>query len=215
MTIFAYLRVSTDKGQTTENQKKQIRDKGYAVADGNFYADDGVSGTIKALERPAFKQMMAVLQQGDSVIVTMLDRLGRNAIDILSTVEAFKAMGVSLEVMQLGADLTGPAGKMITHIFACMAEMERDNIVTRTKSGLARTKAQGTKLGQPLKIHPTLLRKLCQEKEDGATLDDLAKKYKVPRNSIARNISKWKDSMEAYEEEFEARKKQYKGNKAA
>jgi DNA invertase Pin-like site-specific DNA recombinase len=104
---------------------------------------------------------------------------------------------------------------MALGVFAVFAENERLSIIERTRNGIARTKAQGTKLGQPLKISPIILRKLCEEKEYGASLDTLSSKYNVPRNSIARNVAKWKDNMEAYELEFNARMEQYEGKKAA
>jgi DNA invertase Pin-like site-specific DNA recombinase len=213
MATYGYLRVSTDN-QNTENQKKIIQDAGFAVD--HWYYENGVSGSTSAQKRTEFSSMIKNAKTGDTVICTAIDRLGRSASDILNSVDMFKDKGIKLRIVQFDSiDITSAVGRMILTCMSAMAELERNLIVERTKAGLSRTKSQGTKLGQPLKIHPTLLRKLCQEKEDGATLDELTKKHNVPRNSIARNIGKWKDKLEDYEEEFNARKEQYKEKKAA
>lgn len=211
--IYAYIRVSTDN-QTTDNQRKLIQDAGFTVD--AWYSENGVSGSTKAQSRVEFSKMLAEAKAGDTVICTAIDRLGRSATDILQSVDMFKDKGIKLRIIQFDSiDITSAVGRMILTCMSAMAELEKNLLVERTVAGLARTKAQGTKLGQPLKISPTILRKLCEEKEYGASLDTLSRKYNIPRNSIARNIAKWKGNMEAYEQEFNARMEQYEGKKAA
>src|ERR1700741_528568 len=113
MATYAYLRVSTSCfDQTTDNQRKVILDLGFSVD--KFFSEDGVSGSVAALERPEFYQMMKVCVAGDTVICTMVDRLGRNASDILHTVDEFKRLGIRLRVTQFdGIDVTSSTGKMI------------------------------------------------------------------------------------------------------
>ncbi|MDD3352905.1 recombinase family protein [Zoogloea sp.] len=105
--IVAYARVSTDD-QTCENQRRTISAR-YAVA--KWFTDDGVSGAIAATERPSMAALLAYVREGDVVIVAAIDRLGRNTIDVLCTVEALKAKGVSVVSMREGFDLVPPAGK--------------------------------------------------------------------------------------------------------
>lgn len=208
MKVFAYIRVSTvAHNQTTDNQRKLIEDARYSVDE--FFAEDGVSGTMKALERPVFKEMMSKACAGDTVIVTAVDRLGRNAMDVLSVVEEFKRLGIRLRVMQFdGVDLTSSTGKMLVTMMAAMAEMERSLLVERTKAGLERTKAQGTKLGPPLTIAPNVLKELC-EKRDGTTLRMLAKEYDIPVQSIDRNVKRWGGKLDEYQQEWDVRQEQY------
>lgn len=210
MTIFAYLRVSTSvHDQTTDNQKKAIKDAGFAVDE--WIAEDGVSGSIRALERPEFTRLMATATKGDTVICTMVDRLGRNASDILHTVDEFKRLGIRLRIMQFdGIDVTSSTGKMIITVMAAFAELEKNILVERTVSGLQRTKAEGTVLGPPLLIHPVTLRAMEQDK-GAMSLDKLAHKYNFPRNTIHRNLKKWGGKMEEYEQEFNLRERQYAG----
>lgn len=208
MTTHAYIRVSTT-GQTTENQRKAITDSGGFAVD-LFHSEDGVSGTVKATERPVFKAMVESLVHGDTLITTMVDRLGRSASDILNVVEMFKAMGVRVRIMQFdGMDITSSMGKMVLTCMAAMAEMERNILVERTIAGIERAKAQGIVLGPKLTIAPDILNSLVALKHSGATLDVLAAQFSIPRNTIARNITKWKDCLDEYLTEWNIREAQY------
>jgi DNA invertase Pin-like site-specific DNA recombinase len=206
--IYAYMRVSTDKGQTTDNQRKVIVDGGYAVD--KFYSEEAVSGSTRAAERPVFKQMLELMVAGDTLILTMVDRLGRSASDILNVVEMFKVMGVRVRILQFdGMDITSSMGKMVLTCMSAMAELEKNILVERVNAGLARTKAQGTVLGPPLTITPDVMRELVAKKASGATLDALAAEHGIPRNTIARNIAKWRDCLDAYLAEWTTRQAQY------
>jgi len=207
MTTYAYIRVSTT-GQTTENQRKVIVDGGFAVD--KFYSEDGVSGSMKATDRPMFAEMLALMVAGDCLIVTMIDRLGRSASDILNVVEMFKVMGVRIRVLQFdGMDITSPMGKMVLTCMSAMAELERNILIERVNAGLERTKAQGTVLGPPLTITPAVMTQLVIKKAAKVTLDALALEFSIPRNTIARNISKWKDCLDDYLVEWNTRSSQY------
>lgn len=214
MTTYSYLRVSTEgKGQTTENQRKQILDGGFAVD--VWCSEDGVSGSVKATERPVFKAMLAKMVSGDVLITTMVDRLGRSASDILSVVEHLRAIGVKVRILQFdGMDITSSMGKMVLTCMSAMAELERNILIERTISGLERTKAQGTVLGPRLTIAPDTMTALVTKKAAGASLDALAAEYGVPRNTIARNITKWKDNLEQYLNEWNVRELQYSKTQA-
>ena len=207
MAIYAYIRVSTDH-QTTDNQRKTIVDAGFSV--NVFYSEDGVSGSIKALERPVFSKMMKECKAGDTVIVTMVDRLGRNAQDILHTVEEFKRLSIKLRVLQFdGVDITSSMGKLLVTLMSAFAELEKNTIVERINAGLARTKEAGTILGPPMKLEPKLLRQMCADKAKGDTLDVIAARYDMPRSSIARNIASWAGKMDEYEGKYIVAKGQY------
>lgn len=207
MTTYAYIRVSTT-GQTTENQRKAILDNGFNVD--KFFSEDGVSGSMRATERPVFAQMISLMTTGDQLIITMIDRLGRSASDILNVVEMFKVMGVRVRVLQFdGMDITSSMGKMVLTCMAAMAELERNILVERVHAGLERTKAQGTILGTPLTIEPAVLCEMVAQKAAKVKLDTLSTQFNIPRSTIARNITKWKDSLDQYKVEWNARQLQY------
>lgn len=147
MTVYAYTRVSTDD-QTTENQFVEMTQQGYQIAPEAQYADIGVSGSVPAAERPQWAAMVAKLVPGDVIIVSKIDRLGRNAVDILNTVDLVASKGVKLSVIQLGGvDLTSPSGRMMLTMLSAMAEFERSLIIERTKAGMERARAEGKAIG--------------------------------------------------------------------
>jgi putative DNA-invertase from lambdoid prophage Rac len=209
MTTFAYMRVSTDgKAQTTDNQRKLIEDAGFKVDE--FVSEDGVSGSIKAFLRPAFSAMMEKFVEGDTLIIVAIDRLGRSASDILNVIEELKRLKIKVRVTQFdGVDINSAMGKMIVTCMSAMAELERNMLIERTHAGLARTKAQGTKLGPPLTIEPVIMNALIQGKAEGLSLDKLSEKFGVPRNTIHRNVKEWSGKEEEYAQEWAARQQQY------
>lgn len=184
MATFAYGRVST-KDQTTENQRHEIEAAGYAVD--YWYADEGVSGKMSAMQRPQFAKMLDQMRDGEKLVVTKLDRLGRDAQDVGATVKMLKARKIEVIVLQLGTlDLTSPAGKMMLTMLAAVAEMERDLLVERTHAGLERAKAEGKTLGRTPKTTPEQQTTMKAEYANGsgATVSALARKYGVSRATV-------------------------------
>lgn len=147
--MVGYGRVSTAE-QTTDNQRLEIEQAGYVV---EYWFADTVSGKAHAAQRNQFGVLLlAKLRAKDALVVSKLDRLGRDAPDVLATIKSLAGLGVEVVVLQLGkTDLTSPAGKLSLAMLAAVAEMERDLIVERTQAGLARAKAEGKTLGRPSK----------------------------------------------------------------
>lgn len=141
---FGYVRVSTDD-QTTENQKRSISERYSNV---RWYSDDAVSGAIPAAQRPKLSQLLDTVQAGDTVVVAAIDRLGRNTIDVLTTVEMLKHKGVSVISLRENFDLATPVGTAMLTMLAAMAQLERDNIKVRQLAGLERARAEGKNLGR-------------------------------------------------------------------
>ncbi|NBA93450.1 recombinase family protein [Pseudomonas sp. R5(2019)] len=147
--VFVYARVSSED-QTTDNQVQEVQAAGFAVEPQRVIAET-ISGSTMAMERPGFQKLVERLEASDVLIVTKLDRLGRSAIDVQSTVKTLADRGVRVYCLALGgADLTSSAGKMTMGVLTAVAEFERDLIVERTQAGLARAKAEGKKLGRPV-----------------------------------------------------------------
>ena len=88
MATFGYGRVST-QDQTTDNQRLEIERAGYSID--YWFADEGVSGAVLAAQRPQFRDMLTKIREGESLVVTKIDRLGRDAVDIQQTVKQLKA----------------------------------------------------------------------------------------------------------------------------
>ena len=200
MTVYAYLRVST-KDQTVENQELQITNAGFKID--RWIEEEGVSGSIRALERPEFSALMKRLVKGDTVVVIHVDRLGRNTEDILHTARKFKEAGVHLRVMALdGTDLTSSTGKLLLTMMAALAEMERDRCIERTNSGLARAKADGRVFGRHLKIFPDVLENILIDKANGASYTQLVETYNISRTTLCRTVNEWGDKLEEYKKVY-------------
>jgi putative DNA-invertase from lambdoid prophage Rac len=182
---FSYCRVSTGV-QTTDNQVQEIAAAGFAVEPHRVVVET-ISGSTSALERPGFAKLLDRLEAGDVLIVTKLDRLGRNAMDVRSTVETLAARRVRVHCLALGgADLTSPAGKMTMAVIAAVAEFERDLLVERTQAGLARAKAQGKAVGRPAALTEEQRQAVLQSRREGVSLGVLAKQFGVSRAAIQR-----------------------------
>jgi len=146
---FAYCRVSTTE-QTTDNQVVAITASGHSV-EAHRVASETISGSCHAMQRPVFKTLINErMESGDKLVVLKLDRLGRDMIDVMSTLEHLTALNIGVISLDLGAiDLTSPAGKLQVQVMAAVAEFERNRIRERTREGLERAKSEGKKLGRP------------------------------------------------------------------
>ncbi|WP_426176106.1 recombinase family protein [Massilia sp. TWR1-2-2] len=182
MNFFGYGRVST-LDQNTQNQKLEIEQAGYKLM--SWYEDVGISGSTHATQRPQFNAMLDKIRPGETLVVTKLDRLGRDAHDVGSTIKTLAAMDVQVIVLQLGKlDLASPPGKLMLTMLAAVAEMERDLLVERTQAGLARAKAQGKILGRPLKTAPKERAEIVSRYQQDERVSALARLYGVYRASI-------------------------------
>jgi putative DNA-invertase from lambdoid prophage Rac len=183
--VFAYCRVSTSD-QTTDNQVQEIAASGFLV-NGPRIITETVSGSMAAMERKGFLALLNKLESGDVLVVTKLDRLGRNAMDVRATVERLSALGVRVHCLALGgADLTSPAGKMTMGVIAAVAEFERDLLIERTQSGLARAKSQGKTLGRPQSLGDAAIKAVVARLAQGEAVAALAREYGTSRQSIMR-----------------------------
>lgn len=181
MAVFGYGRVSTAE-QTADNQRLEVERAGYTV---EYWFADTVSGKAHAAQRKQFSDMLAKLRKNDTVVVSKLDRLGRDAPDVLATIKTLAGLGVEVVVLQLGKlDLTSPAGKLMLAMLAAVAEMERDLIVERTQAGLARAKADGKTLGRPAKTTPHQRQAMMQGYVNKQSVSALAKVYGVSRATV-------------------------------
>ena len=152
---FLYCRVSTSS-QFTANQVQEVKAAGFDVQAGRVI-EEIISGSIAASERAGFQKLLDRMETGDVLIVTKLDRLGRNAMDVRQTVEHLAGIGIRVHCLALGGvDLTSPAGKMTMQVLSAVAEFERDLLIERTQQGLMRAKAEGKKLGRPIAVNTTI-----------------------------------------------------------
>ncbi|HBR1042003.1 TPA: recombinase family protein [Klebsiella pneumoniae] len=183
--VFAYCRVSTLE-QTTENQRREIETAGFAVKSQRLI-EEHISGSVAASERPGFSKLLDRMENGDVLIVTKLDRLGRNAMDIRKTVEQLAALNIRVHCLALGCvDLTSPAGKMTMQVISAVAEFERDLLLERTHAGIARAKAGGKRFGRPPALDHEQKKAVFLRLSEGKSISAIAREFNTTRQTILR-----------------------------
>jgi putative DNA-invertase from lambdoid prophage Rac len=183
--VFAYARVSTIE-QATENQLREIRAAGFHI-EARRTVTENISGSVAAKQRPGFSKLVDRMEDGDVLVVTKLDRLGRNAMDVRATVEALAATGVRVHCLALGGvDLTSAAGKMTMQVLNAVAEFERDLLIERTNSGIERAKAEGKHMGRRPSLSAKQRGEVHQRLAAGESASSLAREYDTTRQTIMR-----------------------------
>ncbi|MDY5377189.1 MAG: recombinase family protein [Eubacterium coprostanoligenes] len=147
--IYGYIRVSTlgqaRDGNSLEVQEKQLRNAGAT----DIFAD-AYTGT--KTDRPEFSKLLQELNNGDTLVVTKIDRFARSASQGCDIVDALLVKGVKVHILNMGMMDGTPTGKLIRHIMFAFAEFERDMIVERTQSGKAAARARSDyREGRPKK----------------------------------------------------------------
>ncbi|WP_207001258.1 recombinase family protein [Trinickia mobilis] len=185
MRVFAYCRVSTAE-QTTDNQVREVRAAGFDIEPRRVVAEC-VSGSVAANQRKGFARLRGRLEAGDVLIVTKLDRLGRNAMDVRATVEELSQAGVRVHCLALGgADLTSAAGKMTMSVISAVAEFERDLLLERTAAGLARARDAGKVLGRPRALSDKQEAVARVRLAEGQSVAAIARELNTSRQTVMR-----------------------------
>ena len=183
--VFAYCRVSTTD-QSPKNQALEIKAAGFKI-ESRRLIEESISGSVAAAERPGFMKLVDRMEKGDVLVVTKLDRLGRNAMDVRATVELLAGHGVRVHCLALGGvDLTSAAGKMTMQVIAAVAEFEKDLLVERTQSGIARARAAGKRFGRPPSLDQGKRKLALKRLKAGATVAEVAREFDTSRQTILR-----------------------------
>src|SRR5215217_3404976 len=182
---FAYLRASTT-GQTTDNQLQELAAAGFKVEPRRVVTET-ISGNVATAQRRGFTRLLDRLEAGDVLVVTKLDRLGRNVMDVGSTVTRLAELGVRVHCLALGGvNLASSTGKLTMNVINAVAEFERDLLIERTQAGLSRAKAEGKRLGRPASLTAEQRKEVVRRLEEGATVSALAREFKTSRQTILR-----------------------------
>jgi DNA invertase Pin-like site-specific DNA recombinase len=176
-TAILYSRVSTsDQGLSLEGQRTKLgAEASYrGWSDVHHLEDAGVSA--KTLDRPALRQALSMLASGqaDTLCAVKLDRLSRSVVDFVSLLSLAESQGWNLVVLDLALDTSSANGRFVAQILASVAELERNLIAERTKSALAVKRAQGTRLGRPVKLSPEIRHFIGDARSHGYTLQAIA-----------------------------------------
>jgi len=182
--FIGYARVSTHE-QTLALQQDAL-----GKAECGRVFTDTASGA-KA-DRPGLGEALDFVRSGDTLVVWKLDRLGRSLPHLIETIAGLQERGIGFKSLTEQIDTTTSGGKLIFHVFAALAEFERDVIRERTQAGLAAARARGRTGGRPPSSSLSDARKvaLAQKLYDDTTnsIDDICKTLRVSRSTLYRYI---------------------------
>lgn len=190
--LYGYARVSTSRKdedgvfvQTTSSQIEALINAG--VDSSNIF-EDRVSGKEKS--RPGLDTMLETVQSGDVIIVWKLDRLGRSVRNLLELAETLKSKSVTIRSISDGIDTGGALGGFLMTILGAVAELERETIVERVKSGLQAAKNRGIQVGRKRSLSPQDCKNILSSIKCGERVSDIARRYHVSRATIYRSIER-------------------------
>jgi DNA invertase Pin-like site-specific DNA recombinase len=179
MITIGYARVSTD-GQTLDAQQSALRDAG---CERIFSEKESGAKT----DRQQLARAIAALTDGDTLIVTKLDRLARSTRDLLNTLAEIARAGATFKsVGDPWADTTTPHGRLMLTVLGGLAEFERHLILTRTSEGRSRAKARGVQFGRRPKLTAHQRQAALERRSRGEALVDIARSYAVSHSTISR-----------------------------
>ncbi|MEP1326992.1 MULTISPECIES: recombinase family protein [Alphaproteobacteria] len=177
--IIGYARVSTDD-QSLDSQTDAL-----SVAGAERVFADKISGSRRA--RPELDRMLEQLRDGDVVTVTKYDRLARSLKDLLEIVEAIRAHGAGFRSLAEDIDTTTPAGRLVFHVFASIAQFERERISERTREGLVSARKRGRIGGRPPALTTAQKNEVRQMRDqEHRAVSDIARLFKVSERTVRR-----------------------------
>lgn len=177
--IIGYARVSTDD-QNLDAQTDALK-----AAGAERIFSDKISGVRR--DRPELGAMLDQLRPGDVVVVAKYDRLARSLRDLLDLVETIKDRGAGFRSLAEDIDTTTSAGRLVFHVFASIAQFERERIAERTKEGLQAAKARGRIGGRPPALTADQKAEVRRMRDDEQRhVSEIARLFKVSERTVRR-----------------------------
>ena len=184
--LIGYARVSTSKqGQSLDTQREALIDAG---CDANHIYTDTISGT--KWQRPGLDDALAYMRPDDTLVVTRLDRLGRNLAETVNTIADLAERDINVKVLEPALDTSRPADKVVINVMASLAEWERDLLIQRTREGVAHARAQGRVAGPKPKLSDEQAQVAKELLDGGKSVSAVARTFNVSRPTIYRAIER-------------------------
>jgi DNA invertase Pin-like site-specific DNA recombinase len=181
MSKVGYGRVSTI-GQSLDVQESKLNEYGCDIV---FL--DKHSGTTA--DRPKLKEARNYVRQGDSLVITKLDRLARSTYHLTQIAEELKQKGVDLIVLDQNIDTSTPTGKLLFNMLASIAEFETEIRKERQMEGIAKAKERGVQFGRKSKLQEKEIEQLRLDRSQGVKIADIMSKYSLSKASVYRLLA--------------------------
>lgn len=185
MALLGYARVSTNQQDLT-NQKARLEQSGVKNSDDLMFTDKA-SGKNDA--RAGLQLLLTKAREGDVVLVTKLDRLGRNTSDMINIIENLHARNISVRFLDDGISTEGSMGKMVVTILAAVAQAERERILERTNEGRRSAISRGVKMGRKPTVTEGMRKQVTALASMGKPKTDIAKEVGLSRQSVYTILS--------------------------
>jgi DNA invertase Pin-like site-specific DNA recombinase len=182
--IIGYARVST-KDQSLDRQRDELLAAGCDVVH-----EETASGK-RGAHRPIWDETIRNLRSGDTLVVVELSRLGRSTAELAALADELQERGVALRILNLGAETNTVAGRLVFTVVAAVAQMERELLIERTKSGLEAARKRHKHLGgRKPKLTAAKLKAARALRDSGElTMGEIAEHYGVSRNTLYRSLN--------------------------
>jgi DNA invertase Pin-like site-specific DNA recombinase len=146
------------------------------------------SGTTTA--RPALKNCLEYIREGDTLVITRLDRLARSTLDWCSIADQLHRKSVALQVLAQNIDINDATGHLLFNMLGAIAQFETEIRTERQLDGIKKAKDQGTKFGRAFALKPKDVEELRQCRENGDTISTLMRKFKLSKSTVYRYLKK-------------------------
>lgn len=181
-TLIGYARVST-QDQSLDLQLDALEQAGCQVV-----YSDRISGKTTRRERKGLSRALARAKRGDTLVIWKVDRLGRTVSELIQLLASLQRRGIHMRELTggMGLDTTSPTGKLLFHVLAAVAELERSLAVERTKAGLEAARRRGAVLGRPKAMVAGRARKARKLLSEGRSVHEIADTLGVHASTIYR-----------------------------
>ena len=179
MALVGYARVSS-VGQNLDTQLEKLKhcDKVF---------EEKKSGTTN--KRPKLASMLEYVREGDTLIITRLDRLARSTFDLCNIADELERKSVHLKVLDQNIDTSDATGRLLFHMLGAIAQFETEIRAERQMDGIQKAKERGVKFGIEKKLNAEQIKTLQQERTDGTLIKTLMKNYDLSKASIYRYLA--------------------------
>ncbi len=184
MRLFGYARVSTSQ-QSLDTQIKTLLEAG--VVKSRIFTDKVTGSHVK---RNGLDLLRVKIEESDVILVTKLDRLGRDTADMIQLIKEFDEIGVAVRFLDDGISTEGTMGKMVVTILSAVAQAERQRILERTNEGRLQAKANGVKFGRKRTVDR---KKVIDLNDEGMGATEISKQTGIGRSTVYKLLRESND----------------------